>query len=191
MAWGRNLLMRLFGRPKGLLGRLGGLMMARMNRDAAVEVIGLLGVRSDDSLLEIGFGPGVAIQLLVERVPGVRIAGVDPSLEMLSQASARNAAALRSRRVDLRHGVVDALPFAAQTFDKALAINSMQVWPDPAAGLSEIGRVLKPAGRIGLGFTANSGQPKEGVAAALAAAGFVDSQIVERPRLFCAIATKP
>jgi ubiquinone/menaquinone biosynthesis C-methylase UbiE len=191
MARGRNLLLRLFGRPKGLLGRLGGLIMARMNRDAAEQVIGLLEVRPDDRILEIGFGPGVAIQLLVERVPGGFIAGVDPSLEMVGQAARRNAAALRGRRVDLRHGWVEQLPFTDETFDKALAINSMQVWRDAAAGLREIRRVLKPGGAIALGFTLNSGQPKEGVAATLAAAGFVEARIVERSRLFCAIATKP
>ena len=58
MACRRNLLLRLFGRPKGLLGRFGGLIMARMNRDAAERVIGLLEVRPNDRVLEIGFGPG-------------------------------------------------------------------------------------------------------------------------------------
>lgn len=110
---------------------------------------------------------------------------------MVGQAAARNATALRGQRVDLRHGWVEQLPFAEETFDKALAINSMQVWRDAAAGLREIRRVLKPAGAIALGFTLNSGQPKERVAATLAAAGFVEARIVERSRLFCAIATKP
>jgi len=191
MACGHALLLRLFGRPKGLLGRLGGQIMAWMNRAAAEEVIGLLDVRADDRILEVGFGPGVAIQRLVPRLPNGSIAGVDPSLEMVRQAAARNATALRHERVDLRHGGVEELPFADASFDKALAINSMQVWPDPAAGLCEIRRVLKPAGTIALGFTVNSGQPKEGVAEALSAAGFVQTRIVDRPRLFCAIATKP
>ncbi len=124
-------------------------------------------------------------------MPAGYIAGVDPSLEMVGQAAARNATALCSRRIDLRHGWVETLPFADETFDKALAINSMQVWLDVAAGLREIRRVLKPGGTIALGFTLNSGQPKEGVAATLAAAGFVEARIVERSRLFCAIATKP
>src|SRR5262249_25849850 len=41
---GHKLLMRMFGRPKGALGRLGGIIMARMNHNAAVQVIALLDV---------------------------------------------------------------------------------------------------------------------------------------------------
>jgi ubiquinone/menaquinone biosynthesis C-methylase UbiE len=98
---------------------------------------------------------------------------------------------LRNRRVDLRYGSAERLPFAEETFDKALAINSMQTWPDARAGLREIQRVLKHGGNVALGFTVNSGQPKEGVAELLAAVGFAQARIVDRPKLFCAIATKP
>jgi ubiquinone/menaquinone biosynthesis C-methylase UbiE len=86
---------------------------------------------------------------------------------------------------------VERLPFADETFDKALAINSMQAWPDARAGLWEIHRVLKHGGSVALGFTVHSGQPKEGVAELLPAAGFAQARIVDRPRLFFAIATKP
>src|SRR5215475_4523611 len=112
MAWVSKLLMRMFGRPEGILGRLGGVIMARVNRDAAVQVIELLDVRPDDKVLEVGFGPGIAIQLLLHRVPAGSVAGVDQSQEMVRQAAARNADALRTRRVDLRYGSVERLPFA-------------------------------------------------------------------------------
>jgi ubiquinone/menaquinone biosynthesis C-methylase UbiE len=191
MAWQRQLLMRMFGRPKGILGRLGGRIMARVNRDAAAQVIELLNVGPDDKVLEVGFGPGIAIQLLLQRLPTGCVAGVDQSQEMVRQAAARNADALRNRRVDLRYGSVERLPFADQTFDKALAINSMQAWPDAHVGLRELWRVLKPGGVVALGFTVNSGQSKEGVAERLAAAGFTQAQIVDRSKLFCAIATIP
>jgi hypothetical protein len=38
-------------------------------------------------------------------------------------------------RVDLRRGSVDGVPFDDNSFEKVLAINSMQVWPDATAGL--------------------------------------------------------
>jgi ubiquinone/menaquinone biosynthesis C-methylase UbiE len=187
----RNLLMCMFGRPRGALGRLGGLIMARVNRDAAAQIIEMLDVRPDDKVLEVGFGPGVAIQLLLHRVPAGSVAGVDHSQEMVRQAAARNAAALRDRRVDLRYASVERLPFADETFDKALAINSVHVWADARAGLREIQRVLKHGGNVALGFTVNSGQPKEGVAESLTAAGFAQTRIVDGSRLFCAMAIKP
>jgi len=191
MARGRQLLMRMFGRPEGILGRLGGMIMARVNRDAAAQVIEMLDVRPDDKVLEVGFGPGVAIQLLLQRLPAGSVAGVDQSQEMVGQAAARNADALRNRRADLRYGSAERLPFADRTFDKALAINSMQAWPDARAGLQEIWRVLEPGGIVALGFTVNSGQPKQGIAESLAAAGFARTRIVDGSKLFCAIATKP
>jgi ubiquinone/menaquinone biosynthesis C-methylase UbiE len=68
---------------------------------------------------------------------------------MVEQACARNSIAIHNGCVDLRRGSVDSLPFDDNSFEKALAINSMQVWPDAAAGLQEIRRVMKPAGRLG------------------------------------------
>jgi hypothetical protein len=50
--------------------------------------------------------------------------------------------------------------------------------------------VLKHDGVVAVGFTVNSGQPRQGVAESLAAAGFAQAHIVERSKLFCAIATK-
>jgi ubiquinone/menaquinone biosynthesis C-methylase UbiE len=187
----QSILLRAFGRPRGLLGRLGGMIMARTNADCGAWVADRLEVGPDDSVLEIGFGPGVVIQRLSTLVPAGRVAGIDPSQEMLGQARARNAAAIEDGRVELRLGSVERMPFDADSFDKVLAINSMQVWPDAVAGLREVRRVMKPSGRIALGFTRYSGQPKEGVAEKLAAAGFSQARLVETNEWFCALTTKP
>src|SRR5262249_7403282 len=127
----QRIFLRMFGRPQGVLGRLGGLVMARMNAECGAWVCGLLEVRTNDSVLEVGFGPGVVIQRLSQLATAGHIAGIDQSREMVEQARARNAATIQSGRVDLRHGSVESLPFDGNKFDKALAINSMQVWPDP------------------------------------------------------------
>jgi ubiquinone/menaquinone biosynthesis C-methylase UbiE len=179
MSIAHPILMRMFGRPKGILGRLGGIIMARANRQCAAWVIDLLGIQPNDRVLEVGFGPGVGIQLLVRSVSGGYIAGVDPSEEMVQQAKARNVKAIESGRVDLRYGSVESLSFEDNTFDKALAINSMQVWPDAGAGLREMGRTLKPGGRIALGFTPYSGQSKSGLPEMLTAAAFTEAQVAE------------
>jgi SAM-dependent methyltransferase len=75
-----------------------------------------------------------------------------PFLAPASPTRARNAEAIDQGRVELRLGSVEALPFADETFDKAVATNSMQVWPDCGSGLREISRVLKPGGSLALGL---------------------------------------
>jgi ubiquinone/menaquinone biosynthesis C-methylase UbiE len=160
--------------------------MARMNADCGVWVSGLLNVGPSDHVLEVGFGPGVIIQRLSRLAVAGHVAGIDPSREMIEQARARNAVAIQSGHVDLRRGSVESLPFDDNSFDKALAINSMQVWRDALAGLREMWRVTKPGGRIALGFTRYSGQPKEG----LKANGFTKAQMVETSKGLCVVATK-
>jgi ubiquinone/menaquinone biosynthesis C-methylase UbiE len=189
MSVARSILMRMFGRPQGLLGKVGGVMMAHMNSECAAWVIDLLHIQPNDKVLEVGFGPGVGIQLAAELAATGYVAGVDPSEEMVDSATKRNATTTRT--VDVRRGSAESLPFEDNVFDKAFAINSMQVWPDAIAGLREIRRVLKGGARIALGFTPYSGQRKIGLIETLAAAGFTDPQVIEGDKGFCAIAAKP
>jgi ubiquinone/menaquinone biosynthesis C-methylase UbiE len=167
--------------------------MARTNQRIARRAIELLDVRPGDRVLEVGFGPGVGIELLLSSSPSGWVAGIDPSEEMVEQARARNANAIRTGGVDLRRGSVEGLPFENSTFDKALAINSMQVWSDAIVGLREIQRVLKPNGRVVLGFTRHSGRAKEGLTQALSAAGFTGAHVVDEmgDGDFCAVAVNP
>jgi ubiquinone/menaquinone biosynthesis C-methylase UbiE len=187
----RTIFLRMFGRPRGVLGRLGGIIMARANADCGAWVTGLLEIEPSDSALEVGFGPGVIIQRLSKLASEGHVAGIDPSQEMIEQARARNAAAIKVGRVDLRLGSVERLPFDDSTFDKALAINSMQVWPDDIAGLAEIRRVMKRGAKAALGFTPHSGQQKQGLTQTLRAAGFANATVSERGDWFCALALKP
>ena len=60
----QSLLKRMFGQPRGFLGRLGGVIMARTNDACGAWVIELLNVASNETVLEVGFGPGTAIRRL-------------------------------------------------------------------------------------------------------------------------------
>src|SRR5262249_15039431 len=111
--------------PRGAAGTVTGWMFAHRpsNRLRSRWVVSLLDVRPADRVLEIGFGPGVAIAALVRAGAG-HVYGVDHSAVMLRQASRRNAAAVRAGRVTLVEAPVDRLPsVVAGPFDAILAVN--------------------------------------------------------------------
>ena len=91
-------LMRQGGHPRGIAGRLTGWVMAhrRSNRQRNRWAVSLLDVQPSDRVLEIGFGPGVAIAELASRATRGQVYGIDHSTVMVGQASRRNAAAIRA-----------------------------------------------------------------------------------------------
>jgi ubiquinone/menaquinone biosynthesis C-methylase UbiE len=110
--------------------------------------VALLDPQPTDQILEIGFGPGIAIQALARRVPRGLVAGVDFSHTMVATARRRNAAAVKAGRVRLHYATADHLPFADHAFDKAFGIHTIYFWPQPQAALCELHRVLKPGGKL-------------------------------------------
>jgi len=139
-----------FAHPEGWLGRLVGVILAMKNRERNAWTLSLLDIQPNDQVLEIGFGPGQAIQEVAKLTPNGAVAGIDLSAVMVEQASKRNAATIRSGRVHLQQGAESPLPFDANKFNKVFAVNSMQFWSNRMAGLQEVMRVLKPGGRVAI-----------------------------------------
>jgi ubiquinone/menaquinone biosynthesis C-methylase UbiE len=177
-----------FGHPRGLLGRMVGTIMAYENRERNLWAVSLLDIKPRDHVLEVGFGPGLAIHTAARLASEGLVAGVDSSEVMLRQARQRSAAAVRAGRVDLRLGSAEALPFPDGAFDKVFATNSLHHWPDPAAGLRELWRVLKPGGLVtiveqprGSATEAQVQALAEQRAAQLREAGFHDIRLEFKP----------
>ncbi len=82
------------------------------------------------------------------RVGDGQVCGVDPSAEMRRLAIARNRAAVRAGRVDLRLGTADATGFPDEVFDRVVSVNNVALWPDLEAGLCELHRVTRPGGEL-------------------------------------------
>jgi ubiquinone/menaquinone biosynthesis C-methylase UbiE len=112
--------------------------------------ISLLDLQKGDKVLEIGFGPGVAIQFAAKRIPNGYIVGVDYSDVILRQAQKRNATAIREGRVSLRLADISHLPSFDTTFDKVFSVNSIFFWPDPVAILKRVRQWMQPQGLIAI-----------------------------------------
>ncbi|GIX08190.1 MAG: hypothetical protein KatS3mg115_2593 [Candidatus Poribacteria bacterium] len=92
-------------------------------------------------LLELGSGLGIAARMLSER--GYRVVGIDVSPLFLKEA-----AAWRSERLDYLVGDGLELPFVDEAFDAVVSHQYLEHVPDVELALNEMGRVLRPGGRV-------------------------------------------
>jgi arsenite methyltransferase len=100
-----------------------------------------------ESVLEVGFGGGVALDLILDRTDGV-VAGMEVSDAMLARGRRRFRRQIERGRLEVMPGGVPEIPYADASFDRALSTHTIYFWQDPAKGLREIHRVLAPRGRV-------------------------------------------
>jgi ubiquinone/menaquinone biosynthesis C-methylase UbiE len=98
-----------------------------------------------DNVLDVGCGSGWLSRRIAEKVPEGRVVGMDVSDQMVRVA----------RRTSREHdnvlyvtGEVGEIPWEANFFTQAISVESAYYWLNPAAGLKEIFRVLRPGGNF-------------------------------------------
>ena len=116
--------------------------MGRYSEPLAARFADLAGVGPGQRLLDVGCGPGALTAELVSRAGADVVSAVEPSASF--------AAAVRERLpgADIRLAAAEQLPFAAGTFDAALAQLVVHFMADPVMGLREMGRVTRPGGVV-------------------------------------------
>lgn len=138
---------RQFGKPEGVLGSFIGKLMSLKNQTRTDWIVSLMNVKPGERILEIGFGPGAAIQKIGDKIGNGKIVGVNHSITMLKQAAKRNSYLLKEDKLLLHAGTIDDLnPHIL--FDKVFAINVNLFWKDPVAKMKKIYNLLGQHGEL-------------------------------------------
>ena len=119
-------------------------MMGIWSRSAGEVFLEWLAPSSGRRWIDIGCGNGAFTELLVERCAPAEVQGIDPSEGQLAFARTRPA----SRIAHFQQGDALALPFADDKFDAAVMALVLVFVPDPAKGVSEMARVVRPGGTV-------------------------------------------
>ncbi|MBY0451217.1 MAG: class I SAM-dependent methyltransferase [Cyanobacteria bacterium] len=152
MVASREALLENFAKPEGYIGEFLGDYMLHENYELNVWAAKVINAQKHDHILEIGFGPGIAIQELSKLVPDGRVVGIDYSDLMVVKAKKLNAEAIQKGQVKLLSGSVEnlSLSLGEEQFDKIVAVNTAMYWKDTIQTMSKILGHLKPGGTLSI-----------------------------------------
>jgi SAM-dependent methyltransferase len=121
------------------------------------EILGNLGLRGDEQVLDMGCGRGAVLLMAAKLLPRGRAVGLDlwrtvdqsgNSMEMTLENAEREGV---RDRVELKTGDITQMPFPDGSFDvvlSALAIHNIKDRQARLKAIDEAVRVLKPGGRL-------------------------------------------
>lgn len=119
-------------------------------------------------VLDVGCGGGKNLTRILNQSKSINAIGVGQSAQSVKTSTRKNRRAVKSGRLQVVQGSVEALPFASNLFDLVTAIESVHFW-DIEKGISEVYRTLKKGGQF---LIVNETQSNDGLEAYLAEVGF-------------------
>lgn len=137
--------------PSGWFGEVVARVMSFETAQENRVAVERLAVQAGEAVLEVGCGHGRTLGLIA-RAPCGFIAGVDPSQVMVRLARRRLRRWIRVGQAEVTLAAGRSLPYPDARFDAAFAVHVLAFWDDAVAELREIRRVLRPSGRVLLGY---------------------------------------
>ena len=113
-------------------------------RDDALEIAGLEGPGLE--VIDVGSGTGFTTEGIVKYVDPSLVTCVDQSPHQMSHAKKKPAL----RGATFHVGDAEDIPVESNSYDRYVSAGSIEYWPDPARGVREAFRVIKPGGRATL-----------------------------------------
>jgi SAM-dependent methyltransferase len=118
--------------------------MGVWSRIAGERMLDWLDPAPGQAWIDVGCGGGAFTELVIGRCAPRQIHGVDPAPAQIGFAAARPGAQGASFRV----GDAMALPFEDDRFDAAIMALVIFFVPEPARGVAEMARVVRPGGSV-------------------------------------------
>jgi SAM-dependent methyltransferase len=143
--------------PKGVAAKLAGYSTQELQTipsDAASNAFGcgnptaFMHVQEGQVVLDLGAGAGIDLLLAAAKVgPSGKVIGVDMTDAMIERARA-NVEKAGVTNVDVRKGIIEALPVEDSSVDWVISNCVINLSPDKPRVFAEINRVLRPGGRM-------------------------------------------
>ena len=148
-------------KPTGIFGRF---YMSRVFEKGNAELNELMfetvSVEENNHVLEIGSGTGMLIKHMAENLSKGFIEGIDFSKQMVAMARKKNKKHINSGKVKIHLGDFEQAEFEANSFDKIYTVHTIYFWKKPDDTIAKIHRILRPGGRLVIGFRDKSEMDK-------------------------------
>ncbi|HLN72008.1 MAG TPA: class I SAM-dependent methyltransferase [Prolixibacteraceae bacterium] len=145
---------RQLRKPSGFFGKIVSRMMNARNRKFYQRIISDLDIQSGDRIYEIGYGPGLGIEMIAQSRNDCTISGIDFSELMVRSATKRNKRFIDAGRVDLKYGDLLTADTAKERYDKIFCVNVIYFWNDLKSVFSKIYSMLGERGAFCIFMTA-------------------------------------
>jgi len=103
-------------------------------------------IESGDKILEIGYGPGIGIQMITRLCLTCKVYGIDFSKLMFKKASSYNKPAIDQSKVQLFFGDYLKMPIDQNQYDKIFCLNVIYFWDELSKPLHKTHALLKSGG---------------------------------------------
>lgn len=201
----RSKIVAQFRKPSGFLGALAGWIMAHRpsNIQRNAWTVDLLHIEPHHKILEFGFGPGLGLAFVADKLDEGCITGIDHSQAMLTYASRRLADKIESGKVRLKRGDLRDAETFKEGFDRIYSLNVVQFLPDLLLAYQILYKALSTGGVIATTYHPRTKNPTreqamamaEKVRAVMAEVGFKDIQLhtleLKSAPAICVTGTKP
>jgi trans-aconitate methyltransferase len=139
-----------FRQPRGVLGVFAGRIMSKRssNQERSAWTVGLLDLAADDRVLELGYGPGLGVEAVLQHVTNGRVVGLDHSGTMQRMASRRLRRGKTGSNYELHIGDAQHLPAELGAFDKIFSCNVWLFWKHPGDVFVTLRDHLAPGGTL-------------------------------------------